>query len=391
MALTLDPKQWQEGFDEASNLYLYLRDNSDLENVTKSQLDQHVSRNPRVEESEVGSAAEPEYLAESSPRDVPWDSHRADADEVARIYASHPEFNNLSGRVSQCSLLLGFAWAADPQDAHAQTLKLREARFCRVRHCPICQWRRSLMWLARFQQALPGLVKAHPTARFVFLTLTQKNVPVDALRAALRGMNKGWARLSERKVFDGGVLGWIRTTEVTRGKDGPGMAHPHFHVLLMVRSNYFSKHYVKQADWVTAWRKALRIDYDPVVDVRAVKTPKRIPAEVNVNGLLGAVRETLKYSVKPADMKAEVAWFLEITRQLRKLRFIASGGLLKDVLRPDDETEQELLLLREAEQSDERASVFFDWNRPVRRYKRQFNPEGIARFRAREIQQKVGL
>ncbi|WP_170869787.1 protein rep, partial [Shigella sonnei] len=25
-------------------------------------------------------------------------------------------------------------------------LRLREAHFCRVRHCPVCQWRRSLMW-----------------------------------------------------------------------------------------------------------------------------------------------------------------------------------------------------------------------------------------------------
>jgi hypothetical protein len=108
------------------------------------------------------------------------------------------------------------------------------------------------------------------------------------------------------------------------------------------------------------------------VHVKAVKAAKRIRAEANGGGLLGAVRETLKYSVKPADMKSEGTWFLEVTHQLRKLRFIASGGLLKDVLRPDKESEQELLLLREAEQSDERASVFFDWYRPVQRYKRQY-------------------
>jgi hypothetical protein len=160
-----------------------------------------------------------------------------------------------------------------------------------------------------------------------------------------------------------------------------GTAHPHFHVLLMVSPNYFAKHYVKQAEWVQTWRDALRIDYDPVVDVRPVRAATTISVEANGTGIVGAIRETLKYSVKPSDMKADVAWFLEITRQLRKLRFIASGGLLKDVLRPEEETEEQLLLLREAEQSDEKASVFFDWNRPVQRYKRQPNspfPSGTS-------------
>jgi Replication protein len=91
-----------------------------------------------------------------------------------------------------CSLWLGFAWAPERQDAGVLTLKLREARFCRVRHCPICQWRRSLMWLARFQTALPQLLVQHPTARFLFLTLTQKNVSIGELRLTLRDMTKAW-------------------------------------------------------------------------------------------------------------------------------------------------------------------------------------------------------
>jgi hypothetical protein len=104
--------EFDGGGKSASNLYLYLRDNSDLGNAANSQPDQRESQKPRVEGSESGGAAESEYLAESSPRDVPWDGHRADADAVAPIYASHPEFNKLGGRVSQCSLMLGFAWAA---------------------------------------------------------------------------------------------------------------------------------------------------------------------------------------------------------------------------------------------------------------------------------------
>lgn len=214
-----------------------------------------------------------------------------------------------------------------------------------------------MMWIARFIGALPKVMEKHPTARFVFLTLTQKNVPIGDLRSTLQGMNKAWDRLAKRKDFKV-VLGWIRTTELTRGEDGS--AHPHFHVLLMVPSNYFTKNYIKQAEWTQMWREALRADYDPIIDVRAVK-----------GDVIPAARETLKYSVKAADMKADPEWFLEMTRQLRRRRFIASGGLLKDMLRPEDETEEDLLLLGEGEKDEGEPDVFFDWNRPEKHYKRR--------------------
>jgi len=216
------------------------------------------------------------------------------------------------------------------------------------------------MWMARFSAALPCVLTQHPTARFIFLTLTWKNVSIGLLRATLQLMNKAWQRLSQLKAFKI-VLGWIRTTEVTRGKDGT--AHPHFHALLMVPANYFTKNYLSQAEWVARWRRASRIDYTPVVDIRSVK-------QATDGGIISAVRETLKYSVKPSDMKADVGWFLEITRQLRKLRFIASGGLLKSILRPEDETEKDLLVMGDAEPSDEKASVFFDWQGVPKRYRR---------------------
>ena len=43
----------------------------------------------------------------------------------------------------------------------------------------------------------------------------------------------------------------------------------------------------------------------------------------------GAVAETLKYSTKPADMVADPEWFLELTRQTHKRRFVATGGALR--------------------------------------------------------------
>ncbi|OOJ78322.1 replication protein, partial [Escherichia coli] len=58
----------------------------------------------------------------------------------------------------------------------------------------------------------------------------------------------------------------------------------------------------------------------------------------------GAVAETLKYSTKPADMVADPEWFLELTRQTHKRRFVATGGALKDVLKLDQETDADMVI-----------------------------------------------
>jgi hypothetical protein len=220
------------------------------------------------------------------------------------------------------------------------------------------------MWQARFLKALPGIEAAHPKARWLFLTLTVRNVPVTELRQSLQEMNLAWRRLVKRKEF-GAVLGWIRTTEVTRGRDGS--AHPHFHVLLMVRPSYFSsKYYVTHERWVELWQECARLDYRPSVRVQRVK-PK--PGSSGTESpLRWAVAETLKYSVKPEDM-LDRDWLLELTRQVFKLRFVASGGVLKDMLREAEETERDLLLADDGEDSEGgEPTLFFDWHRGIKRY-----------------------
>ena len=301
-----------------------------------------------------------------SPKDKPWDNHKAVADRVALLYAQDVEFRRLGARVLACSGLLLFAWLTD-QETGELSFRLRGAQFCRVRHCPVCQWRRSMMWQAKFYTALPALQAAFPRVRWIFLTLTVKNCPVVALRANLTAMNGAWKRLCLRPEFKS-VLGFVRTTEVTRGEDGS--AHPHFHVLMMVRPSYFGgNYYVTQVRWVGLWQECARLDYAPVVDVRAVK-----------GDLSKAVQETLKYAVKPADMEADGEWLLELTRQLHKLRFIATGGALKDVFKPEakitnvdmvnagtsPEVEPE-----EPEETEEPERLAFGWDRPDRHYRKK--------------------
>ena len=109
------------------------------------------------------------------------------------------------------------------------------------------------------------------THRWVFLTMTVRNPPIIELRDTLKHMNESWQRLIQTKAFKSGVAGFIRTTEVTRGKDAEMMSHPHYHALLLVKPGYFSKYYINQSEWVEMWAKALRADYLPSVNVKAIR------------------------------------------------------------------------------------------------------------------------
>lgn len=319
-------------------------------------------------------------LTDYSPTDKPWDEHRALTDDIAMMYAGVAQFERYAQRMSECSGLLRFGWVNNSETGESR-LRLREAHFCRVRHCNTCQWRRALMWQARFYQSLPGLVEVHPKARWIFLTLTVRNCLITDLRSTLKHMNQSWQRLIKRRDFKP-VLGWVRTTEVTRGDDNS--AHPHFHALLMVPPSWFKgANYVKQSRWVELWGDCLQVDYLPNVDVRAVKprAPKsgQTPVEATAQALQGAVAETLKYSVKATDMVADEAWFLELTRQTHRARFVATGGALKSVLKVDQESDDDLALTDgDNDGQDDGSRLAFNWRESDRRYRRARNADKRA-------------
>lgn len=306
----------------------------------------------RIACSDSESNTQPSALSDLSPQDKPWDKHRAFADRVQTHYAG-TEFNDYSQRVSFCSQLLEFGLTLSDNDA--LKLKLRSARFCRVRHCPVCQWRRSLMWKAKAYKVLPKIVEAYPTHRWLFVTLTQKNVPVTDLRDTLKAMNKGFQRLVERKTWP--AIGWLRSTEVTRGRDDN--AHPHFHCLLIVPCSYFGRNFLNQAEWVALWQSCMRLNYKPVLDTRAVKQG---------NKPMRLIPELLKYVTKESDLVASRDWFLEYTRQLHKMRMIATGGVLKQYLK-ELEQDPEDLIGQDGEVTEDVAALYFNWRRQEKRYR----------------------
>lgn len=177
--------------------------------------------------------------------------------------------------------------------------KLYQSYFCKNKLCPICNWRRSMKYSYQAELVVDEAIKRHPKGRFLFLTLTIKNVEGDKLDETLKAMSGAFNRLFKYKKVDKNMIGYLRATEVTYSQDREDY-HPHLHVLLFVKASYFnsSDSYLKQDEWQKLWGKALKLNYTPVVDIRAVKDRKG-------EGLKKAVLETSKYPVKPFDYEKD--------------------------------------------------------------------------------------
>ena len=298
-------------------------------------------------------------LSDLSPRDKPWDIHRAESDQIERHYQG-TEFYRYADRIYFCSEFLDFV--LKPSEDGEMKLKLSGARFCRVRTCMVCTWRKSLRYKARVFKSMPTFIDDHPSYRFLFVTLTVKNCAIDDLRDTLTWMNKGFTRLSRLKAFPG--EGWIKSVEVTKGRKGD--AHPHFHVLMAVKSSYFGKGYLSQKKWCELWQKSLRADYQPILDVQAVKAK---------DSLVALIAEVVKYQTKPSNLigqgdEADRQWFLEYTRQIMNTKAISIGGIFKDYFRELEQEPEDLIGKDDDEttKSDE-AHLLFEWIRQRRQYR----------------------
>ncbi len=213
------------------------------------------------------------------------------------------------------------------------------------------------MWKARALRILPLVVRDYPNHRWLFLTLTQKNCSVDELRETVLEMNKSFARLTKLKRW--AVEGWIKSLEVTRGKDGS--AHPHFHCLLMVSPAYFKRNYISYREWCDLWQKVSRLNYKPQVHVRAV-AKDRDPTVL--------IPEILKYSVKESDLYKSKEFLLGITEQLYKIRRVSVGGILRPYMKKLEEEPEDLIGKNEENENEvDEGHLYFEWKFREKKYR----------------------
>ena len=203
---------------------------------------------------------------------------------------------------------------------------LKSANFCEVKWCPMCAMIKQRK-LANETRSILKQVEALRPVKYVFLTLTVKNPPLTELNSTLKTMNKAFKLLTKSEEFSSVVLGYIRALEALGGSTQAGEAHPHYHCLLVVKPSYFKNNYISQARWSELWRRSLKVDYTPVVDVRRIRQKSAEWSEVD-----SAIFETLKYLAKPQDIKRlSQEDFEELDRQMRNAKQYTRGGVLKDI------------------------------------------------------------
>jgi len=248
-------------------------------------------------------------------------------------------FTKESEQVERCGSYLLFS-KQEHQQTKEQRIKLKEANFCKFRFCSTCNWRRNMNINRELLEAFTS-IEASRSVSYLFLTLTIKNVETSDLKATVKLMNDSFKRMSKTKAYKDTVLGHFKALEIIGDKTSAGEVHPHFHLILIVSNSYFNgKYYISQKKWTEMWKKALRVDYTPVVDVRRIRA-KVMRSGKKLTALQSAVFEVAKYSVKHTELtKKSDDEFNNIIIQTKRMRFFSTGGMLKEkinLLKCDEE------------------------------------------------------
>lgn len=279
-----------------------------------------------------------------------WALHKLNSGYISLAYEEIDP--RKSERMKECAQWLAFHRKEDG------SMKLHDARFCRVRLCPICQWRRSLKTFAQMSQVLD--IASADGYQFIFLTLTIRNCTADALSDELTHILLSFNRLMKYKDVQKAVKGFYRGCEVTHNIRTDEY-HPHLHVILAVNKSYFkNKTYITHDKWVSLWQRALQVEYTPVVDIRRCRGGHK------------RVAEACKYAVKPEDILNVGDWDMTVDtlrvldKALENRRFVGMGGILKEIhktLHLDDPEEGDLVHVENEAQSDATVDeIVYFWN-----------------------------
>ncbi|WP_368326056.1 protein rep, partial [Phocaeicola vulgatus] len=255
----------------------------------------------------------------SRGKDRNWRGRKLMSLKLADIFDELGYKKALIERVQSCGDVLRFIRHED------RSLKLYQAYFCKNKLCPMCNWRRSMKYSYQTSRIVDEAIKQEPKGRFLFLTLTVKNVPGSELNRTLTSLTKSFDRLFKRAKVQKNLIGYLRSVEVTHNEKDNNY-HPHIHVLLMVRPSYFQskKDYITQKEWGEMWSQSLKVDYIPMVDIRSVKEKGK--------SLKGAILETAKYPTKPIKLDIENKQVVDdLYNGLYKKRQLGYGGIFKTI------------------------------------------------------------
>jgi len=307
---------------------------------------------------------------------VDWEGKKLNTLDLAESYR-RLGYDNKFYRVRDCGTFLEFKKYQD------NSLKLNQANFCKVRLCPMCSWRRSLKIYGQVSKVMDVVVDLY-NYDFVFLTLTCKNVSGEDLSNSIDNLFYAFNKMTKRKRFKESIKGFFRSLEITHNLDTNSIwfdtYHPHFHIILVVNKSYFKKSdlYITQSDWTDIWKSCLKVDYNPIVDVRRFN-------DANGKGISKSIAETAKYTVKSNDYIIKDDYTMEIIEKmtddavfildkaLSHRRLTSFGGILKDIhkeLNLDDPEEGDLINTDNEDLRDDLDYIIerYHWNIGYKQY-----------------------
>ena len=216
------------------------------------------------------------------------------------------------------------------------------------------------------------------------MTLTVRNCISEELGNNIDLISNSFRRMFHiqkgNKKIKNICKGYFRAIEVTYNKK-ENTYHPHIHCIVVVNNDYFSrwnKDYIKTEDWSELWRKYLKIDYLPVVDVRKVTSK---------NYKNSAVSEISKYTVKSKDIiiknrNGKINEELTdnnifvLHNALKNKRLITFGGIMKELhkkLNLEDLDKDDIDLLNIDVDDDDNILNYiilkYKWNGGISNYK----------------------
>lgn len=361
---------------------------------------------------------ESEVLIDRSPsgRVRPWAGKKVRNMRLAEVYDQIDPAK--AARLRQCADFLAYGTTVEGR------LRLQRANFCRLRLCPICQWRKSLKAYGQMRKIVDWC-NARKQLRYIFATLTVQNCEGEELFPTISAMMAAYNRLVGYAAIAGSqgsepvVKGWYRSLEITHDTEkvisearyndrrkyyqarglGPGdlnpgfdTYHPHFHVIWAVTPGYFSgRQYISQDKLTALWQRAARLNYTPTVDLRAVKgvtvddlTDAGADSlrKTDMIDYTGAICEITKYATKDTDYVIPDDWDLSVRsvaildRALERRRLIARGGIFAEAFRalkleePEDGDLIHVDDTGDAEDFKASADLVFVWHSGYNQYRR---------------------
>lgn len=187
--------------------------------------------------------------------------------------------------VANCSQALGIKYCAQCGVKHVDV-----SWCCRHRLCGVCALRRSRK---TGKQALDAFAYMQSQgqldgSRLALLTLTQRNVAGPDLGSELDALLAALASIRHTADARRYIIGSARNIEITYNAV-VRTYHPHVHMILILSADAPTA-MSDMRYWRDLWRRLMRLNYDPVCDIRQITDTE------------GAVCEVSKYCIKPSSI-----------------------------------------------------------------------------------------